>query len=248
MPTVITEIRENIAVLTLNNGTTNAISPGLVKDFSAALDEIRNEVAGIVLCGGTKFFSIGFELPTLMKFDRAEMSDFWYNFNHLILDLYTIPLPTVCALSGHAIAGGNIMALTCDYRLADSHTKKIGVNEIKLGVPVPYLADMILRQLIGERSATGMLYSGEFMSFSEAEKIRLIDEIFSTDTATQKAIEKAVELSEFQIHAFSAIKSNRTEEIKNSYEKNCKSKNEIFLDCWFTASTQRILKDASQKF
>jgi len=106
---------------------------------------------------------------------------------------------------------------------------------------------MILRQTVSERLATGMLYSGEFMSFSEAEKIGLIDEIYSTETVKQKAVEKVAELSEFQLRAFSAIKSNRTEEIEKRYEKNCKSKNEIFLDCWFSEPTQRILKEASQK-
>ncbi|MDM8523880.1 enoyl-CoA hydratase/isomerase family protein [Desulfococcaceae bacterium HSG8] len=248
MATVLSEIQKDIAVLTLNNGTTNSINPGLVRDLSETLDEIRNEAKGIVLCGGAKFFSIGLDLPSLIKCDRAEMSDFWYEFNHLILDLYTVSLPTVCALSGHAVAGGNILALTCDYRFAGTDTKKIGLNEIKLGVPVPYLADMLLRQIISERSATEMLYSGDFMSFSEAKKIGLIDDIYSTEAVIRKARKKAAGLSEFQTHAFSAIKSCRTEEIRDKYEKNFKSKNEIFLDCWFSESTQRILKDASQKF
>jgi enoyl-CoA hydratase/carnithine racemase len=158
MKTVISEIQQNIAVLTLNNGATNSISSALVKDLSEKLVEIRNEVAGMILCGGSKFFSIGLDLPSLLKCDRTEMSDFWYRFNYLILELYTISLPTVCVLSGHAVAGGNILALTCDYRFAGTDTKKIGLNEIKLGVPVPYLADIILRQIIGERSAKEMVF------------------------------------------------------------------------------------------
>jgi enoyl-CoA hydratase/carnithine racemase len=248
MATIQSEIHKNIAVLTLNNGTTNSITPSLVRDLSETLDEIRNEVKGIVLCGGAKYFSIGLDLPSLIKYDRAEMSDFWYKFNHLILVLYTVSLPTVCALSGHAVAGGNILALTCDYRFASTDTKKIGLNEIKLGVPIPYLADMLLRQIISDRSATKMLYSGDFMSFSEAKEIGLVDEIYSTETVIQKATEKVAELSEFQIHAFSVIKSYRTEEIRNRYEKNGKIKNETFLDCWFSELTQRLLKEASQKF
>ncbi|MBN1833691.1 MAG: enoyl-CoA hydratase/isomerase family protein [Deltaproteobacteria bacterium] len=248
MATIFTEIQKDMAVLTLNNGTTNSISPDLVRDLSETLDEIRNEVKGIVLCGGAKFFSIGLDLPLLIKCDRAEMSDFWYKFNHLILVLYTVSLPTVCVLSGHAVAGGNILALTCDYRFAGTDTKKIGLNEIKLGVPIPYLADMLLRQIIGDRSANEVLYSGDLMSFSEAKEIRLIDEIYSTETVMQKATEKAAKLSEFQVHAFSAIKSYRTEEIRNRYEKNGKARNEAFLDCWFSEPTQRLLKEACQRF
>ena len=248
MKTVITEIQQNIAVLTLNNGATNSINSALVKELAEKLVEIRREVAGIVLCGGSKFFSIGLDLPSLLEFDRTEMSDFWYSFNYLVLELYTISFPTVCALSGHAVAGGNILALTCDYRFAGTDAKKIGLNEIKLGVPVPYLSDLILRQIVGERSAKEMVFSGNFMSFSEARTIGLIDEIYSDEILIQKAIEKVAAVSEFQIKAFSAMKAYRTEEIRSRYEDNFKCQNEIFLDCWFSESTQRILKDASQKF
>ncbi|QTA84312.1 enoyl-CoA hydratase/isomerase family protein [Desulfonema magnum] len=242
------ENQGKVAVLTLNNGITNAINPELVKDLSEAFNNIRNQAKAMVLCGGTKFFSIGLDLPTLMKLDRSEMTDFWHKFNHLLFDLYTIPLPTVCAVSGHAVAGGNVLALVCDYRFGNADTKKIGLNEIRLGLPVPYLADMMLRQLVSERAATQMIYSGEFMSFSDAKKIGLIDETYTTETLKQHSVEKAAELSALQNQAFSAVKANRIEEIKTRYEKNWKSKNELFLDSWFSEPTQKMLKDAAQKF
>jgi enoyl-CoA hydratase/carnithine racemase len=243
------ENRGNVAVLTLNNGTTNAISPDLVIQFSEILNEIRNEAEGLVLFGGKKFFSIGLDLLTLIKLNRSEMTDFWYKFNHLVFDLYTMLLPTVCAISGHAVAGGNVLALTGDYRFATSdETKKIGLNEIKLGVPVPYLADLILRQVVGDRAASRMIYSGEFISISEAKAIGLIDETYSDEILEQRAVEKVAELASFQSQAFSEIKSNRVEEIKSRYEKNYKSKHEFLLDCWFSEPAQKLLKDASKKF
>lgn len=248
MTTIITEVQEDIAVLILNSGTTNPITPDLVQDLLTALGTIKNEVKGLVLCGGAKFFSIGFDLPLIIHFDRKEMSDFWYGVNDLFFKLYTIPLPTVCVLSGHAVAGGNVIALTCDYRLSDSDTRKMGLNEIKLGVPAPYLADMMLRQIVGDRSATQMLYSGDFITFSQAEKMGLIDEICSPETMMSEAMEKVSDLSEYPLPAFSAIKSNRTEEIQNRYEKNGHTRNEIFLDCWFSGPTRKLLEAACEKF
>ena len=248
MTTVMTVIHDDVAILTLNNGTTNSISFDMVRDLSRTFDRIKNEAKGIVLCGGEKFFSMGLDLPSLLKYGRSEMSDFWYQFDGLLFDLYTAALPTVCVLSGHAVAGGNVLALTCDYRFAGNGTKKIGLNEIKLGLPVPYLADMMLRHLVSERSATQMIYSGDFMSFSEAKEIGLIDGIYSADTVVRKATEKVAELSDFQAYAFSAVKSSRTEETRIRYEKNFKSRNEIFLDCWFSPATQEILNDAARKF
>ena len=245
MSKIIIENQGNIAVLTLNNGSTNAISQELVDDISKALDEIRNHAQGMVLCGGNKFFSIGLDLSGLIGLNRSDMADFWHKTNQFLLDLYTFSLPTVCAICGHAVAGGNVLALSCDYRFATEDEKKIGLNEIKLGVPVPYLADMVLKQIVGEQRGIRMLYSGEFMLFSEAKQMGLIDERYPTDQVRQRAVEKAAQLSALGNQAFSAVKENHTEEIKQRYEKNQKAKNEAFLDCWFSEPIQRILKEAS---
>lgn len=232
----------------MNNGVINAISPELVDELSVMIREIRNEANGLLLCGGEKFFSIGFDLPVLITLNRPEMSDFLHNFHNLILDLYTIELPSACILAGHAIAGGNILAIACDFRFATSQQGKIGVNEIKLGLPVPSLADMILRQIVGDRAATGMLYSGEFMSFADAAAIGLIDEIYPPEGLKQAATEKITALAALDGKAFSAIKSNRVEAIRDSYEKTGRAKDEIFLDCWFSESTREKLVAASRKF
>ncbi|MHB8830111.1 MAG: enoyl-CoA hydratase/isomerase family protein [Syntrophales bacterium] len=248
MAKIVKEKQGNIAVLTLTNGVTNAISPELVDEFSKSLREIRKEASGLLLCGGEKFFSIGFDLPALITMNRAELSDFFYKFNTLALDLYTLPFPSVSALSGHAIAGGSILAIACDFRFAASRTGKTGLNEIRLGLPVPYLADMILRQIVGDRAATGMLYGGGFISLTAGAEIGLVDEICPVERLKQASLEKIAGFAVPNPRAFSAIKANRCEAIKNDYEKNGRVKNEFFIDCWFSEATQEALLAASRKF
>ena len=136
MTNVTIDERGQIALVRLTNGVINAISPELLEDFAQALKRIQKEFKGMVLAGGSKFFSIGLDLPKLLKLDRNAMTAFWKNFNDLTFDLFTIPFPTVCAIEGHAIAGGTIFALCCDFRFAANLPKKIGLNEINLGVPV----------------------------------------------------------------------------------------------------------------
>jgi enoyl-CoA hydratase/carnithine racemase len=247
MSKIIIEDCGSVAILRLNNGVTNAISPDLINDIDEALGIIKTNFKGMILSGGSKFFSIGLDLPSLIELNRVAMTDFWYKFNQLILDIFVLPLPTVCAISGHAVAGGNVLALTCDYRFATSNRKLIGLNEVKLGVPVPYPADLILHQIVGDRHATEILYHGEFMSLSDANQIGLVDRICSAENVEKLAVEKAAELAAFG-QAFAAIKANRTEVIRSRYEDNYKIKNEIFLDCWFTKSSQKLLKEATLKF
>ncbi len=248
MQTVIKEFQDHLAILRLNNGPTNPISSKMVDELSAALGTLKGTARGMVLCGGDQFFSVGFDLPEVLQFDRPAMGDYLERFNQLCLNLFCVPFPTVCALSGHAVAGGNILALTCDYRYAVSAEKKIGLNELQLGVPVPYLADMMLRHTIGNRYASQMIYSGEFMTFSDAKIIGLIDVVGPPDELEDFTLERLARIASFQSQAFSAAKANKVEEIKRSYEKNRQSKNNLFLDCWFSIPVQENLREASVKF
>lgn len=248
MPKVVIEDRDNLAIVRFNNGVTNAISPELVDDLFAALRQVKDEFYGLVLAGGAKFLSIGFDLPELLKLDRAGVRHFFYNFNQAALELFTLPMPTACAIAGHAVAGGNILALTCDYRFAASGKKLIGLNEVKLGVPVPYLADLMLRQIVGDRAATDMIYRGEFMASSEALEIGLVDEVIPEAELEARAVEKVQELTGFPRQAFSDLKDNRVQAVRIMYDENYKSKHEYFLDCWFSQETQELLTEAAKKF
>jgi enoyl-CoA hydratase/carnithine racemase len=248
MSKVLIENRGNIGILRLNNGKTNAINSQMVNDLYESLASIKTRYKGMVLAGGEKFFSIGLDLPELLRLDKTGMSNFMHGFNQIAFDIFTLPIPSVCAISGHAIAGGNVLALTCDFRFGTSDKKKIGLNEIKLGLPVPYIADLILRQIAGERASTEMLYHGEFMSLLEAKKIGLIDNICSPETVEDQAVNKATELAASHGQAFATLKANRIEVIRSRYEENCESKNNIFIECWFSDPVQKLLKKASHKF
>lgn len=240
--------QDNITVLTLSNGVTNAISPQMVQELSAALETIQRDSRGMVLCGGDKFFSIGLDLPALIELDREAMATFWEEFNQLILNMYRFPLPAVCAVSGHAVAGGNILALTSDYRFAASESRKIGLNEITLGIPVPFLPDMLLKQVVGEHRAIRMMYSGAFMSLAEAEAIGLIDELHSVETLQQAAVEKVAAMVKLQPEAFAAIKANYTGPIRQRYLQEAEAQNTAFLDCWFSDRVQVGLREAAKNF
>jgi len=248
MENVIKTFQDHIAILRLDNGPLNSISSEMVDDVSRALVEIKGNARGMVLCGGDKFFSAGFHLPQLLQFDRSAMADFLERFNRLCADLFTAPYPTICALAGHAVAGGNIFALTCDYRYAASPEKKIGLNELKLGLPLPYLSDMLLRHTIGDRYATQMIYSGEFMSFADAKIIGMIDVIGSPDELEDFTLERLSQIAGHPPRAFAAAKANKVEPIMRRYRKYSKLKNDEFLDCWFSDDAQMHLLEASRKF
>ncbi len=248
MPSVITEQQDDLAILKLNNGVINPLNPDLVEEMSRSLADIREHARGMILCGGNKFFSAGFDLPVLLKLNRTEMNDFLEKFDQLCLELLSMPVPTFCVLAGHAVAGGCILALACDYRYATSEDRQIGLNEIKLGVPVPYLADLMIRDIVGHRYASQMMFSGEFMSVSDAKIIGLVDAICDPVELDEFSMERLSTLAANENKAFAAIKANKVARIQANYARNHRSPKETFLDCWFSDPAQRMLIDASRKF
>jgi len=75
------EFHDHIAILRLNRGPTNPISSKLVDELSESLVTLKGTARGMVLCGGDPFFSVGFDLPEVLKFDRPAMGNFLERLN-----------------------------------------------------------------------------------------------------------------------------------------------------------------------
>jgi enoyl-CoA hydratase/carnithine racemase len=248
MALVAIEEHNTVAVLRLTNGVTNAIGPAVVEGLLVAVKDIKDRYKGVVLAGGNKFFSIGLSLPELLTMDRNEMAVFWSSFEDIVLELYSLPMPTVCAIAGHAPAAGTILALTCDFRFIAKDRKLIGLNEIKLGLPVPYLADMMLRQIVSDRAAKIVEYEGELMMPEEAELIGLVDEILPAELVEKKAIEKITEIPSQNLLGIKVMKQFRAAELRRKFSSERATINAAFMDCWFHPSVQSLLREASKTF
>jgi enoyl-CoA hydratase/carnithine racemase len=248
MTTVTVEPHGKVALLRLTNRVTNAIGPALVADFSTALSHIATDFRGCVLAGGTKFFSIGLDLPALVQLNRQEMSRFWDAFDQAVLDLYCLPLPTAAAITGHAAAGGTILALSADYRFIAAGRKLMGLNEINIGLPVPFLAALLLGQVVSDRTARDLQYNGDLIHPETAKSVGLVDDIGPEEKIETLAIEAIEALADKPQKAFGLIKQNRTEAVCRQFEKRRSEKKEEMLSCWFQPAVQELLKKAAEKF
>jgi enoyl-CoA hydratase/carnithine racemase len=245
------ETDDGVTILKLNHGITNAINGELVKELRESLRHLQgqSEVKALVLTSANeKFFSIGFDLPELFSMTPGDFEEFFTGYNHLCLELYTLPRPTVAALTGHTIAGGFILASCCDYRFFIEGKKYCALNEVNLGVPVPFLADLVLRQLVGDRQATEIMYTGRLITAEEALRMGYVDALFPPDQIRSQALNKARFLGNLPAEALRRIKENRTAglagEIRGRLEEDIKT----FLKFWYMAEARERLKEAIKKF
>jgi len=253
MPEKVIKIKQHdeIGVIKLSRGIINAIDPTLLQQLSEALESIRlnPDIRGLVLSSSNeKFFSIGFDIPYLYNLPEAEFASFFHSFNLLCQSLYTLPKPTVAALTGHATAGGFILALCCDQRIIAEGRKLIGLNEIKLGVPVPYIAECISRQIINGRIVREIVEGGGFYSSDEALRIGLVNDVRSPERLLSTAIEKVKQLASHSPSAFAAIKHSRTAEVEEKIQANLEERERTFIENWFSREARQLLKEAISKF
>lgn len=242
---------DDVAMVKLNRSVTNPINLDLVTELKERISHVRHapDIRAVVLTSASeKFFSIGFDIPEFFNLGEKDFMVFYSAFNQACLDLFTLPKPTIAAMKGHAIAGGYILALCCDYRIIAEGRKLVGLNEIKLGVPVPYVADSILRNTVGGLNAREIMIGGEFYPSDQAVNLGMVDEIEPLPTMVDKAIEKARALGSLPNRAGSIIKRNRVEPIETEIRRRLEEKEKLFLECWFSKETRRQLKAAIEKF
>ena len=245
------EQHDGVALIQLNRGIINAINQKVIDELGEALQTVKEDptVRGLVLTSNNdKFFSIGFDLPELYPLPQPEFAAFFRAFNLLCLDLYTLPKPTIAAISGHATAGGCILALCTDYRFIAEGRRLIGVNESKLVVPVTYLAHGLLRQLVGACQAREVVSSGTLYPPEEASQMGMVDGVYSPAKVVSAAIKKARDLGEMQGDAFAANKRLWVRTIEAQVRSYLEEEIELFLEQWYSPTARQRLGDALAKF
>ena len=241
---------DKVAILKLNRGIINALNLRLVNQLAENLQKLRDnsDVHGLVLgSSNEKFFSIGFDIPELFELTRKNFRVFYQAFNRVCMDLYMLPKPTIAAMTGNAIAGGCILALCCDYRFIAEGRKLMGLNEVKLGVPVPYPGDCVLRRLVGTRNAREIMGCGEFYHPEESLQLGMVDQVLLLEQVLPRSIEKAKLLGALPQKAFGMIKRNRVEVVNAQVQKHLSQKEQIFIDCWYSDEARELLNEAINK-
>jgi enoyl-CoA hydratase len=199
------ELRNDIAVVGMDDGKANALSSALMDEVEAVLDRAEREARAVVLTGRRHRFSAGFDLAEMMaSAERARAlvtrgADF-------LLRLYTLPLPLVTACTGHAVAGGALLALTGDVRVAVRGPFRIGLNEVQIGLPVPVLAMELARDRLSPSHLTAATLFAEIFDPERAVAAGFVDEVSSEDALLDTALAHARRLAALPREAYAKTK------------------------------------------
>lgn len=184
-------IHDHAAVreLRMERPPVNALDPGLVHALRTAVtDAVGGGARALVLSGRPGLFSAGLDVPALMQLDTAGMRRFWADFFALLRALAASPIPICAAMTGHSPAGGMVLGLFCDRRVAATGEFRIGLNEVQVGLPVPPVILAAHRLLIGPRESARLAVAGAMVGPEEALRIGLVDEVAAMEEVVPRAI------------------------------------------------------------
>ena len=197
-----------VSTLTLNRPPVNAVSPALMHDVLAALDELeaRETTRCIVLTGsGTKAFSAGADLSGGPR--AADEAVRFRELGRRVVDrVETIGKPVIAAIRGWCIGGGFAIAMACDVRLASS-TAKFRTGDAYLGVVPSWGMSLVrLAHYIGRNRTLDMLMLGEDMDASAAHEIGLVSRVIRDDAFDAEVARLAARVGGGAPITFRAIK------------------------------------------
>jgi 3-hydroxyacyl-CoA dehydrogenase len=174
-----TEIRGGLAILTIDNPPVNALSTGVRRGLSQALENVSKDSqvrAVVVTCAGRTFIS-GADIREFGKpFQPPDLTD-------VISQIESCTKPVIAAIHGVALGGGLEVALGCHFRVATKDAK-LGLPEVKLGLLPGAGGTQRLPRAVGPELAVRMIVSGEPISAAAALKSGLIDEMVDGPSTT----------------------------------------------------------------
>jgi len=169
-------LEDTVARITLDDGKANAMSLPWFEALHRALDQAEKDKPGAVVISGRQgMFSAGLNLKVLPTLSAEDLRTTLTVFGRTMLRVFTFPIPTVAAVTGHAVAGGAVLAFACDLRHAAEGPFRIQLNEVAIGLILPTWAITIAQASIPPRWHTEAILHARAYSPDEALEKGLVD-------------------------------------------------------------------------
>jgi enoyl-CoA hydratase len=199
-------LRDEVAVITLDDGKVNAISLETITALHDGLDRAGREAGAVLLVGRPGRLSGGFDLAT-MRGGPEQVKELVSAGARLFLRLYAYPRPVVVACTGHALAAGAILLLAADRRHAALGDFKIGLNEVAIGLTLPVFAVELARERLSKRHFTAAVTQAAIFDPDGAVDAGYIDRTEAPEALAEAAFADAKRLAALS-NAFGHTKTN----------------------------------------
>jgi 2-(1,2-epoxy-1,2-dihydrophenyl)acetyl-CoA isomerase len=222
MSSILFEIREKVAVITLNRpDKLNSFNREMALLLQNKLDEAASlhEVRCIYITGAGKGFCAGQDLAEVVDPNGPGMSRILSeHYNPIITRLRNMPKPIVCAVNGVAAGAGANIALACDVVIAHENASFLQAFS-KIGLIPDSGGTFTLPRLIGFQKASALMMLGDKVSAADALQMGMLYKVFTEENFKTESLKLAVTLSNMPTKALAYIKHALNYSVKNNMEE-----------------------------
>jgi enoyl-CoA hydratase len=194
------------SLITLDDGKANALGFDMLAQLGTALDTAEEAGKVVVICGRPGKFSAGFDLSVMGQGGDA-MFDLLRAGAGMSRRMLNFPTPVVLAVSGHALAMGALLLLSADYRIGVHGTYKIGLNEVAIGMTLPYFGVALARERLTTTHLGAAVALARIYDAGAAVEAGYLDEAVSEEDLMSSAISMAQQLSALNMEAHRQTKA-----------------------------------------
>jgi enoyl-CoA hydratase len=195
-----------VVVMSVDRPPANAMDVGLLREILVAVEQAASDPPrALVLAGRPGFFSAGADLKLVPVYGADEQREMVASINAMALGVYELPCPVIGAITGHAIAGGLVLALCTDVRVASS-AGRYGLTEVKVGVPYPQAAIGVVAAELAPHAARVLAFGNELIDAAECLRLGVFDEVVDADQVLPRALELAAGLAAFPPEVYARTK------------------------------------------
>ncbi|NVK18339.1 MAG: crotonase/enoyl-CoA hydratase family protein [Methylocystaceae bacterium] len=199
------EIHGDVCVITMDDGKVNAFSFDMVKQVNDVLDAVEKTAKAIVLTGRKDKFCGGFDLKTMQAGGEGKERLLLEGFQ-LSYRLLNMPVPVILACNGHALAYGGILLLSCDYRIGQQGSYKLGLNEIAIGVEMPTFGIDLAKSRLSVAYQIPAVANSVLYDPNEAKLAGFLDAVVDGTDVVETAIKAATDLAQIDLNAHAKAK------------------------------------------
>ena len=238
----------DVRELRLNRPPVNALTGELLAELRDAIGQAaRDGGRAVVLSGLPGRFSAGLDVPLLLTLDERAISALWRDLYATLEAIARSAIPVVAAITGHAPAGGTVLALFCDWRVMAQGEYKLGLNEVQVGIPLPPVIMGGLRRLVGPRRAENLGVSGALVSPEQALAAGLVDEVVPADDVVPRALAWCRNVLALPNEAMTLTRREARSDLHQLFESGMDSELKTVIANWWTPATQGTLRGLVEK-
>jgi enoyl-CoA hydratase/carnithine racemase len=229
--------------LRLNRPPVNALSPELLAAIGEGVRRAPKEGArAVVLSGSPGVFSGGLDVPCLLALDRQDLAAALEVFFGVVETLARSEVPVVAAITGHSPAGGAVLALACDWRVMADGDFKIGLNEVRIGIPIPAIVASLVQRAVGARRAEDLCVTGRLLDPAEALKTGLVDEVVAPVRVVEAARSWCEQVVSVPSSALAETRTRMRADLVEMIERHRERDARRLAQAWFEPELQAAMK------